>query len=56
MPVSSVVQSVFDELSEAASSGNQIPGISTGLPDLDRVTLGLNKIRAYPCGRPTRYG
>ena len=43
MPVSSVVQSVFDELSEAASSGNQIPGISTGLPDLDRVTLGLNK-------------
>ena len=43
MPVSSVVQSVFDELSEAASSGNQIPGISTGLPDLDRVILGLNK-------------
>ena len=43
MPVSSVVQSVFDELSEAATSGNQIPGISTGLPDLDRVTLGLNK-------------
>ena len=41
MPVSSIVQSVFDELSEAASSGNQIPGISTGLPDLDRVTVAI---------------
>ncbi len=43
MPVSSVVQNVFDNLSEAAASGSKIPGISTGLPDLDRVTLGLNK-------------
>ena len=43
MPVSSVVQNVFDTLSEAAASGEKIPGISTGLPDLDRVTLGLNK-------------
>jgi len=43
LPVSSVVQNVFDRLAEAASSGNAIPGISTGLADLDRVTLGLNK-------------
>jgi len=43
IPVSSVVQNVFDELSAAAASGNAIPGISTGLADLDRVTLGLNK-------------
>ena len=43
IPISSVVQNVFDNLSEAASSGNQIPGLSTGLPDLDRVTLGLNR-------------
>ena len=43
MPVSAVVQNVFDNLSEAASSGRQIPGMSTGLPDLDRVTLGLNR-------------
>jgi len=43
IPVSSVVQNVFDELSEAATSGSAIPGIPTGLPDLDRVTLGLNK-------------
>lgn len=43
VPVASVVQNVFDELSAAASSGSKIPGISTGLPDLDRITLGLNK-------------
>ena len=43
MPVSSVVQTVFDQLSEASASGRQIPGLSTGLADLDRVTLGLNK-------------
>ena len=43
VPVSQVVQNVFDNLSEAAASGNAIPGLSTGLPDLDRVTLGLNK-------------
>ena len=43
VPISSVVQNVFDELSEAAASGNKIPGLSTGLPDLDRTILGLNK-------------
>lgn len=43
MPVSSVVQTVFDQMSEAAGSGNKFPGISTGLPDLDRMILGLNK-------------
>ena len=43
MPISSVVQNVFDQLSEAANPGSKIPGISTGLPDLDRTILGLNK-------------
>ena len=43
MPVSAVVQNVFDQLSEAAASGSRIPGMSTGLPDLDRMILGLNK-------------
>ena len=43
IPVASVVQDVFDALNEASVSGKQIPGLSTGLPDLDRVTLGLNK-------------
>lgn len=43
MPISAVVQNVFDELSEAAASGSKIPGLSTGLPDLDKTILGLNK-------------
>ena len=43
MPISSVVQTVFDDLNAAASSGNRIPGLSTGLVDLDKMTLGLNK-------------
>ena len=43
LPISSVVQNVFDNLSEAAASGKKIPGIPTGLADLDRTILGLNK-------------
>ncbi len=42
-PISGIVQNVFDNLSEAAASGNKIPGIPTGLADLDRTILGLNK-------------
>ena len=42
MPVSQVVQSVFDEMSAAAASGSKIPGIPTGFSDLDRMILGLN--------------
>ncbi len=42
MPISQVVQTVFDEMNAAASSGNKIPGLATGFPDLDRKTLGLN--------------
>lgn len=43
MPISAVVQTVFDNLSEAAASGEKIPGLSTGLTDLDTKILGLNK-------------
>lgn len=43
LPISSVMQSVFDQLAEISSSGSKIPGISTGLPDLDRMILGLNR-------------
>ena len=43
LPVSAVVQTVFEQLNAAAESGNSIPGIPTGLPDLDNVILGLNK-------------
>ena len=37
------MQNVFDAMSEAAASGSRIPGLSTGLPDLDDLILGLNK-------------
>lgn len=43
VPISTVVQNVFDTLTAAAESGSRIPGIPTGLPDLDKLTLGLNK-------------
>ncbi|MCQ2557865.1 MAG: replicative DNA helicase [Oscillospiraceae bacterium] len=43
VPISQVMQNVFTELSEAAASGNKIPGLSTSLPDLDKQILGLNK-------------
>ena len=43
VPISTVVQAVYSNLSEAASSGKKIPGLSTGLNDLDRYILGLNK-------------
>lgn len=43
VPISAVVQTVYSNLSEAASSGQKIPGLSTGLNDLDRYILGLNK-------------
>ena len=43
MPIASVMQTVIDNMNEAAASGSRIPGLSTGLPDLDRMILGLNK-------------
>ena len=43
LPVSSVINNVFDNISAAAASGTRIPGLSSGLPDLDNMTLGLNK-------------
>ena len=53
MPVSQVVQNVFEELNEAAASGNKIPGLPTGFPDLDRTILGLNESELIlVAGRP----
>ena len=53
VPISSVVQNVFDEMNEAASSGNAIPGLPTGFPDLDRTILGLNNSELIlVAGRP----
>jgi len=41
-PVSGVLRDVYEQLSAAAKSGSRIPGLTTGLPDLDNVTMGLN--------------
>ena len=42
-PISAIVQNVFDAMSEAAASGSRIPGVPTGLTDLDTMILGLNR-------------
>ena len=53
VPVSQVVQNVFDEMNEAAASGNRIPGLPTSFPDLDRMILGLNGAElVLVAGRP----
>ncbi|MFB0921555.1 MAG: replicative DNA helicase [Oscillospiraceae bacterium] len=41
--VSNVIQDVYNQISEMAASGVQLPGITTGLHDLDSAILGLNK-------------
>ena len=41
-PVSTVMVEVYAQLAAAAKSGNNIPGLSTGLPDLDNAIMGLN--------------
>jgi len=42
-PVSKILVEVYEEISKAAKSGSGIPGLTTGLHDLDRTTMGLNK-------------
>ncbi len=41
-PISTVLVDVFDQLSKAAKGEGGIPGISTGLSDLDNALLGLS--------------
>ncbi len=41
--VSKVLVDVYNQLQEAAKSGNRIPGLSTGFYDLDNAMMGLNK-------------
>ena len=42
-PLSLVLQRVYANLSEVSVNGGKIPGLGTGLPDLDRTILGLKK-------------
>lgn len=43
LSIRDVIGNVFDSINEAAQSGNKVPGLSTGLSDLDNMILGLNK-------------
>ena len=43
IPISNVLIDVYDRLTELAASASAIPGLSTGLTDLDRAISGLNK-------------
>jgi len=42
-PVSQVLVDVYAHLSEAAKNTSRLPGLSTGLSDLDNAIMGLNK-------------
>ena len=42
-PISKILIDVYDQLSQAAKSGSSFPGLPTGLHDLDRKIMGLNK-------------
>ena len=41
--ISSVILGVYERLNELAASGQAVPGLSTGLPDVDMAISGLNK-------------
>lgn len=42
-PISKILIDVYDQMSLAAKSGSNFPGLPTGLHDLDRKIMGLNK-------------
>ncbi|NLT63441.1 MAG: replicative DNA helicase [Clostridiales bacterium] len=43
MKIANVIQDVYNQISENAASDSKIPGLPTGLADLDSTILGLNK-------------
>ena len=49
-------QKQIDRLNELAASDAAVPGLSTGLGDLDLAISGLNQVRPDPAGRPARHG
>ncbi len=42
IPISQVIQDVYGRLEELAANDDHMPGLSTGLTDLDRAISGLN--------------
>lgn len=43
MKISNVISDVYTQIAESSAGGATLPGLSTGLADLDRRILGLNK-------------
>lgn len=41
--ISTVLLSVYERLNELTAQGTEVPGVSTGMPDVDRAISGLNK-------------
>lgn len=41
--IANIIQEVYDQITENSLKGSGIPGLETGLTDLDRRILGLNK-------------
>jgi replicative DNA helicase len=41
-PVSKVLVEVYEQISKAAKNGSGIPGLATGLHDVDRFIMGMN--------------
>ncbi|MGI5928960.1 replicative DNA helicase [Pseudoflavonifractor sp.] len=41
--ISTVILSVYERLNELAAQDSEVPGLSTGMPDVDRAIAGLNK-------------
>ena len=42
-PISLVLGSVYEQIAKAAKSGEALPGLSTGMHDIDRYIMGMNK-------------
>ena len=42
LPVSQVINTTYAQIQEAAENQSAIPGLSTGLPDIDNRILGMN--------------
>jgi len=40
--ISVIMQDVYKQISDAAKSDSNIPGLTTGFPDLDKILMGLN--------------
>lgn len=42
-PISPIIQATIQRLNELSASGEAVPGLTTGFPDIDRALAGLNK-------------